>query len=653
MNSEDIVQKLAALRDKRDEQREEYRQAVEEYKTAAEHTETVRKAYLELQKRHDEAKQKSDAAKAQAKAAELDGKETAEEIDRLERELNRLRDAEAIEEKYRRKVEEMREKSLQAFWRKENRDDGLGAKEYQIDGAIHLAVAEQAICADKRGLGKSLTSLIYADLRDSMKVLAIVPGDTVDNFIREVKMWAPHRSPIKLSRMPKGKRDLLLQSLASGFVPEYFLVLNFETWRHDLTLIPKLISLRADTLIIDEAHHGKDINSGAGTGLQEIRFGMNRCPACDSPEIKANRSPVGTVISGTCRMCGETGEVLKFCTIKNVLPMTGTPIMNKPQELFPLLHMVDPKNFPNEKMFLRDFCMMTNGRRWIWQPGGEKEIMEKIGPRFLSRTRETVGEIIPPAAHIIHSIPFEDMERDYPKQAKAYKQARDYAQIVLDPDKKISMSMAYFIVVQMRLRQMLAWPGAIELKYKDEETNEEIVVASLDVHESIKVDKVENDIREVVEEGERAVVFSQFKDPLHILQKRLGSRAVVYDGGTNYALRNEIQLDFDVKTAPAKPRWDVILCNYKAAGEGLNLQSASQTFILDEKWNPAYMTQAYGRTDRMGQTRDTTIHTYRVEDTIDEWMAALIATKGDMINGFEQSADLMRDMYQALRDGEL
>ena len=279
--------------------------------------------------------------------------------------------------------------------------------------------------------------------------------------------------------------------------------------------------------------------------------------------------------------------------------------------------------------------------------------MLTLSPGMLSRTRESAGVVIPPAAHIIHSIPFEDMERDYPKQAKAYKQARDYAQIVLDPDRKIAMSMAIFIVVQMRLRQVLTWPGQIELKYKDEETNEEIVVASLDVHESIKLDKIEEDIREVMEEGERAVLFSQFKEPLHILQSRLGSRAVVYDGSTPHTLRNEIQLDFDVKTASSQPRWDVVLCNYQAAGEGLNLNCASQMFILDEKWNPAYMTQAYGRIDRLGQTRDTTIHTYRIEDSIDEWMAALIATKGDMINGFEASADLMRDMYDALRNGEL
>lgn len=653
MNSEDIVQKLAALREKRVSQRDELRQAVSDYKTAAEHTETTRRAYEEVLRVHKAAKERSDKAKLTAAIAEAEDKETQESIERLERELNRLRDAEAIEEKYRRRVQEMRDKSLEAYWREENRQDGRGAKEYQIDGAIHLAVAEQAICADKRGLGKSLTSLIYADLRDSMRVIAIVPGDTVDNFIREVKLWSPHRSPVKLSRMAKGKRDLLLQSFASGHVHEYFLVLNFETWRRDSSVIDKLIALRADTLLIDEAHHGKDVNSNAGEGIQTIRYGMNNCPNCKSPEIKAKRTPVGKVIGGTCQMCGHEGEELDFCSIKNVLPMTGTPILNKPQELYPLLRLVDKTNFPDEKTFLRDFCMMTGARHWIWQPGSEREVMKKIGPRYLSRTRESAGVIIPPPAHIIHSIPFEDMARDYPAQTKAYKQARDYAQIVLDPERKISMSMAYVIVVQMRLRQMLAWPGSIELKYKDEETNEEIVVASLNVHESIKIDRIENDIKEVVEEGERAVLFSQFKDPLHILQKRLGSRAIVYDGSTSHKLRNEIQLDFDVKTASKQPKWDVVLCNYKAAGEGLNLNSASQMFIPDERWNPGYMTQAYGRIDRMGQVRDTTIHTYRVEDTIDEWMASLIATKGDMINGFEQSADVMRDMYQALRDGEL
>lgn len=646
----DLIAQLNALKEEKLSEQVEYQKAVEDFRAAQKYTDTVKKALEDIARQHREAQVRSENMKRDANRRELDVKAKADRIAALERELSRLADAEAIEDEYRRKVAAFREANLQAPWRKENRSDNMGAEEYQIDGAIAMAVADQGILADKRGLGKTLTSLIYADLVDAQKVIAIVPADTMENFIREINRWTPHRAPIQLGRMEKAKRNILFQGLA--FLEQYMLVLNYEAWRKDSKLIDQLNYLRADTLILDEAHHAKTWDSSQSKGIRNIRFGMNTCPSCNSAEIKAIRNSVGAIISGECMMCGHEGTKYEFASIKHVLPMTGTPIKNRPQELFPLLHLVDPKNFYSEKEFLMDFCIQMPNRHWKWQPNGENEVVKKIGPRYLARTRESTGVVIPPQDHIIHTIPFAEMEEHYPKQATAYKQVRDFAQLVLDPDRRVTMSMAYEIVVMMRLRQVLTWPGQIELTATDEDSGEKYVVAKLDVQESIKLDRVERDIKEMLDEGERVVLFSQFKAPLEILHERLGSRSAVYNGDTDPYLRNLIQLDFDAKTTSESPKWGAVLANYRTAGEGLNLNSASQMVILDEMWNPADMSQAYGRIDRLGQTRDTQVHTYRVENTFDDWMARLIAEKSDMINGFEMSADVVQSVYQALRDGE-
>lgn len=646
--AEDLLSRLASLKDEKKTDQEQYADAVKEYRTAQEQTREIYRVLMRVQEQHDAAKQRADEARRKSRDVEARQRDLDQQIAALQREVKRAQDAESIEEAYRQQVEALREASLGASWRKENRTDGIGAKGYQIDGAIHLAVAQQAILGDKRGLGKSLTSMVWADLRDAMKIIVISPGDTMGNYIRELARWVPHRAPIQLGRMAKAKREILLEGLSSGMVPQYTLVLNFEAWRRDDKLIDKLIQLQADTIIIDEAHHAKDFTSHASKGIRKLRYGMNKCPECGASSIKSKLSPNGKVERGTCLVCGHEGEELEFLSIKNVLPMTGTPIMNKPQDLFPLLHLIDKKGFPDLNSFLRDFCMRKANGRWVWQYGGEEAIMRKLGPRFLARTKESVGEIIPPSEPVEHIITFDEMEREYPKQAAAYKQVRDHYQLAFDEETADSYN--EFIVVQMRLRQMLAWPGAIELKEKDEDGVQH-VIATLDVQESVKLDRAESLIKELVEEGERVVLFSQFTAPLEILHERLGSRSVIYNGATSHQLRDSIQLDFDAATVSKEPKWDVVLANYTAAGEGINFTAASQMVILDEKWNPATMSQAYGRIDRMGQTRDTTIHTFRVEPSIDTWMAALIAEKGEMIEGFELSADTVRDMYQAMRDG--
>jgi SNF2 family DNA or RNA helicase len=114
----------------------------------------------------------------------------------------------------------------------------------------------------------------------------------------------------------------------------------------------------------------------------------------------------------------------------------------------------------------------------------------------------------------------------------------------------------------------------------------------------------------------------------------------------------EVQIDFDRRTSGSDYKWDVVLCHYKKGGVGLNLNAATQTILLDEEWNPGKEDQAHGRTDRMGQTEESTVHVLRVDDTVDIWMSSLIAAKAQMIDGFEVQVDLQQELTNILMKGE-
>jgi SNF2 family DNA or RNA helicase len=638
---DEILDALINAKQRRDVLRQEYRsrkadsEMLESQKLSLEHQ------LKELQAKLTGVSQQWHQSHSDARRIEGLGRDCSEEISTLERELSRIIDAERIKQELHSKALAFKESCLNAAWRAENRSDGLGAKSYQIDGAIQLAVAERAMLGDEMGLGKTLTTLITCDMTDAQKVIIICPSDTMHNFKREVLLWTPHRFPVVLGQLSRIERDFMLSALAES--EHFMLIVNYEAWRRDDSLLPALKALKADTIIIDESHnimHGK---TGAAQGVHELVFAGNYCKSCYNPVVKKDK----------CQ-CGQEGSKQEFSTVRRVIPMSGTGIMNRPQDLWPQLHIIDPENFPSENAFLHDFCEISRYTgRWGWKPGGESRLVKLIGPRYVARTQADAGIEMPPAKPTEHLITKDIFQDLYPKQYKAYEQARDYAQILLDPERKLAMSMPNKITALLRLRQVLVWPNAIELAVEDEETGFKEIIAKLDIFESVKIDKAEELIRQFTEDGDRVVVFSQFVDGIEELQRRIGERSALYYGATTQKMKQAIQLDFDVKTSTDNSRWDVVLAHYKSGGVGLNFSSANHVIYLDPPWNPGTANQAVGRIRRMDQTKQTFTHHIRVEKTVDTWMAGILVEKANIIAGFEEQSDIYQRAYDALRDGEM
>lgn len=542
---------------------------------------------------------------------------------------------------------------------------GKFAKPYQIEGAKKLAVAKRAILGDKRGLGKTLTAIAATDLGNSRKILVVVPNDIMGNFNREIQYWAPHRPVHIIGGLPKIQRQALLGVFKN--VEDIVVIINYEAWRRDQQLIQSLIDVKFDTVIADEAHTIKSMKTNAYQGVRDIVLGENQCSVCGVADFGQKHVKYKGYVR-YCKMCEfEQTEFGDFCSVKQFYPMTGTPILNKPQDIFPLLHLVNPTIFPSERSFLDAYCTMDSfSGKWRFFPGGEERLASKIGSMYIARDRYQAGVEIPKQDVQIYELEFD--QKLYPDQYRAYEILKKKSALVVDDmmgslgedelndEGKGVMPVAHMIALITRQRQMMTWPNGI--KFYHPKTKE--LLFECDVKESIKIDRIidrnnEGLIPEFVnDEQERVVVFSQFKQPLIELERRIkaaGISVVRYDGETSRDLANEIQIDFDRKYRPhgTPYKWDVVLANYKKGGVGLNLNAATQMIILDEEWNPGKEDQAYGRIDRLGQSEETGVHVLRVNGTVDKWLASLIQEKRDMIAGFETHTDLQQELLDILR----
>lgn len=204
------------------------------------------------------------------------------------------------------------------------------------------------------------------------------------------------------------------------------------------------------------------------------------------------------------------------------------------------------------------------------------------------------------------------------------------------------MGKSAFMVLEalLRLRQAACHPALIDKEGLD--TGDENTP-------SAKLDTLSDMLAEVIDGGQKALVFSQFTSMLALVRKRLdelGIRYAYLDGQT----RNRKQV---VEQFQEDPDLQVFLISLKAGGVGLNLTAAEYVFILDPWWNPAVEAQAIDRTHRIGQTKPVFAYRMICEDTVEQRIIELQKRKrklADAIVGGEQNLlqSLTRDDIEQL-----
>lgn len=524
------------------------------------------------------------------------------------------------------------------------------AFEHQIEGGKRLAIAKRGILADKRGLGKTLTSLIWSDMVGAQRILVLAPNDVVPQFEDEIRTWQPHRTIFSLRGLNQMQRSLIYPMLT--MVKEFIITLNYEAWRKDKTIIDDLVRAGIDTIINDEAHRIKSSTKITARGVFQVAYRPNYCENCNKVDNFAGPWEIrkGVVKDiypedfGKCPAC--SGSLTN--TVQNVLSMTGTPILNKPQELFSMLHLVDRNTFDSERSFLDDYCYSYAPNRWQFMSGGLSRLTNHMKEFYLARTREDAGIIIPPPAVKVYYIDKDKVK--YKKQYEAEKNLREGAAMILENGEAVNM--LYILEIILRERQLMTWPPGVELKIKEMNPNainfgEVIKTLKFDhVDESQKLDEASDLLSDLLDEEQRVIVFSKFKAPLYEMHRRFGDRkGVLATGDQARHVKDAIRADFDLKTAPEEPRWNVCFATYDAFGTGINLNAARHIIMLDDEWNPGMEDQAIGRIDRLNSVDQANVHIFRVKESIDKFMEELLEEKGKITEGFETSitaADLLR-----------
>src|SRR5438034_897029 len=247
-----------------------------------------------------------------------------------------------------------------------------------------------------------------------------------------------------------------------------------------------------------------------------------------------------------------------------------------------------------------------------------------LRPFFLRRTKEQVARELPSKTE---QTVYCELE---PEQRKLYDQLRQhYRDSLLRRIETAGLAKSKIQVLEalLRLRQAACHPGLLDSKRSSDS--------------SAKLDVLLEQLREVLDERHKALVFSQFTSLLKILRARLNQDGILYeylDGATRdrQTRVERFQNDKDCR---------LFLVSLKAGGLGLNLTAAEYVFILDPWWNPAVEAQAVDRAHRIGQTRP--VFTYRLiaRDTVEEKVLELQKTKRDLaaaIMGAENS--MIRDL---------
>jgi SNF2 family DNA or RNA helicase len=179
----------------------------------------------------------------------------------------------------------------------------------------------------------------------------------------------------------------------------------------------------------------------------------------------------------------------------------------------------------------------------------------------------------------------------------------------------------------LRLRQAACHPALLQ-KISDEES-------------SAKLDVLCPYLEELLEEGHKVLVFSQFTSMLAIVRKHLDRRNIVYeylDGQTRDRKERVTRFQND-------PSCGVFLISLKAGGLGLNLTAADYVFLLDPWWNPAVEMQAIDRAHRVGQTRRVFAFRLICQNTVEEKISELQQQKRELADAIlEQNTSILQSL---------
>lgn len=475
---------------------------------------------------------------------------------------------------------------------------GMKLRPFQEVGAEFIeAAGGRVIVADEMGLGKTWQALAYA-IKNGLRVMVVCPASLKPNWAREVFKLSGEKAVVLQGAEPT-QYDLI------KFItePPKYSIINYdiigrvthvkksrvddEGYTHeehqDRFLWVELINMsKPDVVIVDEGHYIKNVDSNRSQAVRQIK----------APRI---------------------------------IFLTGTPVLNRPGELWPMLTMIAPEQFPAHETFLNQYTHDGKTARNV------EELRTLMRPIMIRRLKKDVVQDLPPINRIneYHELSEKALKLYRKVEAGVYEAINEYSPNGVTGDAKAITN----ILAQIQRLKMVC---AID---KANETAD----LAVELYES-----TEGDYKKVI-------IFSQYKAVAFAIWQRLaddGALCFVKRTKSDFITVGNEERDKLVQQFQTDPEVKYLVVTEKTTKEGHNITAAGHVIFNDLFWTPAAHDQAEGRAyGRMSDSHSINSY-YMITDmdggSIEEWIMELLAGKMAMINEVVEGVEAGRDVSIAM-----
>lgn len=474
---------------------------------------------------------------------------------------------------------------------------------YQVQGFSWLAFFRRwglgAILADDMGLGKTIQALaLLLHEKESLgslpaPVLLVCPTSVVTNWQREARRFAPGLNVM----IHQGPDRLKNSSFGEAVRKADLVVTSYALLRMDAETIQ---AVNWYGVILDEAQNIKNPAAKQTQAARKLNAGFR-------------------------------------------FALTGTPVENRLTELWSIMHFLNPGYLGTQTNFRREFVLPIER---FGDPDSTDRLRKMVSPFILRRLKSD--------PNVIQDLPDKIEMKEYCNLSE--EQATLYEAVVQDTMRKIAESdgierRGKVLTLLLQLKQICNHPA----QYLHE--GETAIQTEVINGRSGKLNRLLEMLEEVLESGDRALIFTQFTQMGDILSAALphvmGVPVLYLHGGTPALMRDQMVRRFQEDERGPQ----LFILSLKAGGLGLNLTRASHVFHFDRWWNPAVEDQATDRTYRIGQHQNVTVHKFITVGTLEEKIDELIESKKGLAEAVigsgeqwltELSTDELREMV-ALR----
>jgi len=454
---------------------------------------------------------------------------------------------------------------------------------FQRGGISFLKNHVNSLVGDEMGLGKTIQALGLINMNRSIQtVLVVCPASLKMNWAREARKWLVRPANIFIINSDKKKwredryRDdnpeVMVQIINYDILKKYEAHIKSFVW---------------DLLIVDECHYLK--NSKA----QRTRhvFGYKGKKYAQQGPIKAVRKVF----------------------------MTGTPIVNRPIELWNIARNLAPDTFRSWKYYTQRYCDAHHDG-WGWNVKGAsnlEELHEKLRSTIMiRRLKKEVLTELPPKFRQIIEVPPNGFQRVIDREQKFFAEHRARLE---ELEYKVELAKTSDNPDDYK-EAVAALSDGYRVAFNEMSTVRRETAES-------KVPAVIDHVTDALEANEKIVLFAHHHSVIDAIADHFGDIAVKFTGKTPFEERDEA-----VKAFQESPDIKLFIGSITAAGVGITLTAASLVIFAELDWVPGNVTQAEDRLHRIGQTDNVLVQHLVLDGSIDSEIAKRLVEKQKVID---------------------